>query len=72
MFTFNDVATEPASKHMHEDATKLQQDLDLLHEWVVKWQLRFNVTKNWNVLLCASQELYHQLSSTLNWMEPTY
>ena len=28
-----------------EDATKLQQDLDLLHEWAVKWQLRFNVTK---------------------------
>ena len=39
----------------HEDATKLQQDLDLLHEWAVKWQLRFNV------LLCAKQELYHQL-----------
>ena len=29
----------------HEDATKFQQDLDLLHEWAVKWQLRFNVTK---------------------------
>jgi len=29
----------------HEDATKLQQDLDLLHEWAVKWQLRFNVAK---------------------------
>ena len=39
--------TEP-SKHMHEDATKLQQYLDLLHECI----------------LCASQELYHQLSLT--------
>ena len=28
-----------------EDATKLQLDLHLLHEWAVKWQLRFNVTK---------------------------
>ena len=32
--------TEP-SKHMRV----LQQDLDLLHEWAVKWQLRLNVTK---------------------------
>ena len=29
----------------NKDATKLQQDLDILHEWAVKWQLRFNVTK---------------------------
>jgi len=31
----------------YEDATKLQQDLDLphVHEWAVKWQLGFNVNK---------------------------
>ena len=28
-----------------EDAIQLQHDLDQLHEWATKWQLRFNVTK---------------------------
>ena len=28
-----------------EDAIQLQHDLDQLHEWETKWQLRFNVTK---------------------------
>ena len=29
----------------NEDAIQLQHDLDQLHEWATKWQLRFNVTK---------------------------
>ena len=28
-----------------EDATKLQQDLNILSEWANTWQLNFNVTK---------------------------
>ena len=28
-----------------EDVVQLQHDLDQLHEWANKWQLRFNVTK---------------------------
>ena len=52
-----------------EDAIQLQHDLDQLHEWATKWQLRFNITKC--TIMRFTRSLSPAKQSQLGYIKPT-